>query len=95
MTKRFFKDLGRDYVLDALPRKFPRIYRHIVDGWGSYELHDYFEELILSKREKRHGFPADVMMELLGLYNIHKDLYPKNTDHDKWLIDPDVAGNKG
>lgn len=95
MPKRIFKDTEGRYILNSLPVKFPRIYENILEKWGSYELHDYFDELILSKREKRQGFPVDVMIELLDLYNIYKELYPKNLCHDKWAVDPEVARNKG
>lgn len=95
MTKRIFKDLGGRYILDALPKKFPRIYENILEKWGTYELYDYFDELILSKREKRQGFPIDVMIELLDLYDIYRELYPKKLQNDKWSVDPDVSRGKG
>lgn len=95
MTKRIFKDLGGRYILDVLPKRVPRIYENILEMWGTYELHAYFDELILSKREKRQGFPVDVMIELLDLHDIYKELYPRKLHGNKWSVDPDIARHKG
>ncbi len=59
---------------DVLRQKFPRILEKIELLWGTLELHRYFEQTQFMDREKRQGFPEDVIEALGQLNNEHQDL---------------------
>lgn len=58
-----------------LEASFPRILKKIVELWGRAELDAYLDELMVSERPGRHGFPADVAMEIFRLSNAHARLH--------------------
>ncbi len=59
---------------DLLKAKYPRILDRINLMWGSKELHIYFEQTLFSDRDKRQGFPPEVMEALGEIYNEHQQL---------------------
>ncbi len=59
---------------EVLKHKFPRILEKIELLWGTLELHHYFEQTQFMDREKRQGFPDDVIDALGQLNNEHQDL---------------------
>jgi len=63
---------------DLLKQKFPRILDRINLLWGSVELHNYFRETLFNNREKRQGFPPDVMAALGQLNSEHQQLLARN-----------------
>ena len=60
---------------DAYPQnaevRFPRIVARINDLWGEPELDDYLDDLMISDREGRQGFPPEVAVELFRLIAVH------------------------
>lgn len=70
---------------EVLKQKFPRILDKIELLWGTLELHHYFEETEFMDREKRQGFPDDVMEALSQLNDEHQELLMR-----KGLLQMDV-----
>lgn len=62
-----------------LEERFPRILGKIVELWGRPELDAYFNELMVSERHDRQGFPGDVAMEIFQLSNVHTGLHLSDT----------------
>lgn len=69
--------LGGDttHYPNRLEERFPRIIGKIVELWGRPELDAYFNELMVSERHDRQGFPGDVAMEIFQLSNVHAGLH--------------------
>jgi hypothetical protein len=63
---------------DVLKVKFPRILDRINLLWGTLELHRYFEQTIFTDRDKRQGFPPEVMHALGEIYHEHQHLLMSN-----------------
>jgi hypothetical protein len=59
---------------EVLKQKFPRILEKINLLWGTLELHRYFQQTQFMDREKRQGFPDDVIEALGQLNNEHQEL---------------------
>jgi len=65
--------LGKDDALypRLIESRFPRILEKIASLWGKPELDAYLNELMVSDRHDRQGFPDDVAMEIFHLSTIH------------------------
>jgi hypothetical protein len=75
-TFKWIAKLPRDIRPIQLMRAFPRIANLMSSVWNEPEsMHSYFDELLVDRREKRKGFPPDVMVELLALRNYYTDLH--------------------
>ncbi|MDR1996553.1 hypothetical protein [Azonexus sp.] len=74
--------LGSDaqHYPSRLEASFPRILGKIVSFWGKPELDAYFNELMVTDRSDRQGFPDDVAMEIFHLSNIHSSLHLSDKD---------------
>lgn len=60
----------------ALETQFPRILNAIQDLWGYPELNRYFNQLTVSERSGREGFPAEVWEEIYLLMSVHESIVP-------------------
>lgn len=60
----------------VLKEMYPRIYGEIVSLWGSPEIDDYLDNLLIDTRGKRQGFPENVVTELFELQRFHDRLLP-------------------
>lgn len=79
-------------------RCFPRILAKLVDVWGRPEGDAYLNDLLVSNRPKRKGFPDDVAGELFRLSMIHSTLLPDTAQTTSgWLSsdDSEVDGSFG
>ena len=76
LKARFLELLGEhaDAYPVAIEQRFPRILDKIVGLWGKPELEGVFDELMVSTRPGRQGFPADVAMELFRLSALYGKL---------------------
>lgn len=54
--------------------KYPRIGERILLLWGSSELQNYLNNLILDERGDRQGFPPTVASAILRIYAEHSKL---------------------
>jgi tankyrase len=66
-----FECLGDKYPY-GLEEKFDRVLTKIARLWDTEEIDDYFCDLIIDKRSGRHGFPKDVMDDILKLRNLRE-----------------------
>jgi hypothetical protein len=72
-TNRSSKPQTRDNAwceISALEQRFPRIAKEISILWGSNEINDYIDSLLLDNRGERMGFPIEVLDELMFLAGI-------------------------
>lgn len=62
--------------LAVLERTFPRIHQRVNLLWGSVELYNYLNDMILDDRhfgsgKERQGFPKEVLEALLHIHKQH------------------------
>lgn len=72
----------------ALTARYPRIANALAGVRSDPEaLHQQFHELLHDERGGRHGFPFDVMMDLLALREalIEDDILSGDDDATKWV----------
>lgn len=66
---------GREqFYPQHLESKYGRIFNKIIGLWGSNDLNDFFNELLIDDRGGRQGFPPDVLNDILTLSGIHNEL---------------------
>jgi ankyrin repeat protein len=58
----------------ALEAKYSRVFNKIIGMWGTQELEEHFNDLIVDKRGGRKGFPADVAADIILLSRLHERL---------------------
>jgi hypothetical protein len=77
---------GSDYPVELAVR-FPHILERIQFLWPKpSEARSYFQELLVTQREQRQGFPMGVYMEIFALSELYNKLHPcpANPDDDFW-----------
>jgi hypothetical protein len=57
-----------------LEQRFPRILDRIVALWGKSGLDAFLQELTVTQRHDRQGFPEEVAVELFRLSALHGEL---------------------
>jgi hypothetical protein len=62
------------HEMSGLERQFPRIAEHLVEMWNNAACDEYLNTLVLDDRCDRHGFPPEVMEDLMLLENIRWSL---------------------
>ena len=67
-----------------LEARFPRIAKTVRELWGTRELDDYLDRLLIDERGDRHGFPPEVVEALLALSHRHAEKFRFRApgDHD-------------
>lgn len=81
-----------DAFPEATVQRFPHIVARINDLWASAELDDYLDNLMISDREGRQGFPPEVAGELFRLIRVHGALgYASGGRGRGWAIVDDVS----
>jgi hypothetical protein len=55
----------------ALEKQFPRIMQNIILMWGFPEFPKYIEKISVDERGNRHGFPPEVLDEIMLLHAVH------------------------
>lgn len=60
----------------ALETQFPRILNAIQALWGYPELNRYFNQLTVTDRYGRQGFPTEVWEEIYLLMSVHEHIIP-------------------
>jgi len=56
--------------VSAIEKRFPRIASEISSLWGSAEIDNYIDRLLIDERGDRMGFPIDILDELMFLAGI-------------------------
>lgn len=80
-----------------LEEKYPHVFNKIVELWGTDDMVPYFDDLIVSKRPDRLGFPAEAVKEIWDLNKLFLQLYPQyeppvgfDTHGDIWSLGADA-----
>lgn len=71
MKYPLFARMGKHYPVH-LETQYERILKKIADLWDTPELHDYFSDLLIDKRSGRKGFPAEVMADLMRVWEFRR-----------------------
>jgi hypothetical protein len=72
----FLQELGAAHTAcypQYLEQRFPHVFENIVTLWGTAELDDYFQDLLLTTRPGRQGFPTEAAEEILRLYTVYHE----------------------
>jgi uncharacterized protein len=57
-----------------LEQQFPRVLQKIIELWDQQALDDYFNDLLVSKRSHRQGFPPQVASDIMYLSRVYTRL---------------------
>ena len=74
----------------ALEAKYSRVFGKIIAMWGTTQLEEHFNDLIVDKRGGRKGFPPDVAADIILLSRLHERLLmtagmkQEQTPSDPW-----------
>lgn len=100
MNQKMLEHLGEhaDKYPKNLEQGFPHVFQKLVDFWGTADMRPYIDELIMSNRPNRLGFPPEAVTEIWALSKIYSTLHPEHeppesvsTFGDIWNVDIDVA----
>jgi hypothetical protein len=91
VRERIQAQLGPTYA-HAYPKmleeKYPHVLEKIANLPNSVEMERFFEDLMLTQRSGRQGFPIEVFGELTALINVYRKLNllrePPKKDGDVW-----------
>lgn len=67
MRHELFVQLGDDYP-HALQKKYPHVFRKLVQLWNTESITDYFTSLLIDTRGGRKGFDDDAFKDIHRLY---------------------------
>ena len=88
LRARLLAQLGSDAGAypTHLEQKFPRILARIVALWGKAGLDAFLQELTVTQRTDRRGFPEEVAVELFRLSALHgeRGLTPDHSQGTGW-----------
>ena len=100
MNQKMLEYLGEhaDKYPNNLEQKYPHVFQKMIELWGTVSMRPYFDELIMSNRPNRLGFPPEVVTEIWALSKIYSTLHPEHeppesisTFGDIWSADIDAA----
>jgi hypothetical protein len=100
--ERILAQLGPAYA-HAYPKmleeKYPHVLEKIANLPNSVEMERFFEDLMLTQRSGRQGFPVEVFGELMALINVYRKLNllrePPKKDGDVWSWVSDIGFEGG
>jgi hypothetical protein len=100
----FFKDANLLALLKGheqhypkqLSEQYPQIVERIVAVWSSPDTaRSYFQNLLMTDRNTRQGFPSQVYTELLALSMLYDRLFPPKPKPEAIRRDPWETGGGG
>jgi hypothetical protein len=68
----------RYHLMALRERNFSRIADAIAAIWGTNEALQYFHSIVIDTRGGRQGFPPEVFVHIMKLYNAHPHNVPEN-----------------
>lgn len=91
MNERLVKILGGEtkFYPTILESSYPRIFEKIMELWDSAEINGYFTQLMVTEREDRAGFPAEVAGEIMRLSLVHASQHAPLIKDDVWDVPAD------
>ena len=66
-----------------LEQQYPRVLSRIIELWEHTDIDDYFNDLLVSKRPGRQGFPPQVASDIMYLSMLHTRLHARK-DESLW-----------
>ena len=57
---------------------YPNIIEKLLEYWGTPLMYQYFDELMMSKRPGRQGFPPEATLEIWALNSLYESMHPNN-----------------
>lgn len=79
MNQKMLELLGeqQDKYPTHLEQTYPHVFYKLIELWGTPDLRAYFDELIMSNRPNRLGFPAEVVTEIWALSKVYSTQHPE------------------
>jgi len=89
MNSRFYSALLRhpDRYPSRLDERYPHILERIAQLWGTSQIDDYLQDLLLDSRGSREGFAPEVMSDLMYLQGLHIEGKERGPAGDVWGAD--------
>lgn len=79
----------------SLEQEFPHVFAKLLELWGTDQMHAYLDELVMSRRPGRRGFPEAAAAEVWEISSVYSKLYPPAESNsplnDLWSSDTDAA----
>jgi hypothetical protein len=97
MNQKMLELLGEhaDKYPKHIEQDFPHVFSKLLELWGTSQMRGYLDDLMMSKRPGRLGFPDDAAAEVWALSSAYSRLHPTpETDSpfdDLWSHDADAA----
>lgn len=97
MNQKMLELLGdyADKYPKTLEQEFPHVFEKLLELWGTDPMYAYLDELVMSKRPGRRGFPEAAAMEVWEISTAYNKLYPRAEQesplNDLWSADTDAA----
>lgn len=94
MNERLLNILGGEmkFYPTSLEANYPRVFNNIMLYWDTPEIDDYLNQLMVTDREDRAGFPPEVAAEIMRLSLVHASQHPPKKD-DVWQADTGKFAN--
>lgn len=73
---------------------YPHIFNNLIEYWGTHQMTPYLDELMMSKRSDRQGFPPEAATEVWAISSLYAKLRPaedKGLGTDVWQTDVETA----
>lgn len=77
-----------------LEANYPYIFEKLIEYWGTSQMPAYLDELMMSKRSSRTGFPPAAATEIWTISSLYAKLRPaeeKGLGTDIWQTDIETA----
>jgi hypothetical protein len=97
MNQKMVELLGEyaDKYPKVLEEFFPHVFDKLIELWGKDEMHAYLDELMMSNRPDRKGFPDAAAAEVWEISSVYAKQYPPRTPLSPidglWSNDTDAA----
>ena len=78
----------------VLETHFPHVFNKLIECWGTHQMVPYLDELMMSKRPGRQGFPPEAATEIWAISSLYSTLYPEARSGlatNVWLEDRETA----
>jgi ankyrin repeat protein len=91
MNERLLKILGGEmkFYPALLESTYPRIFNKIMLFWDTPDITDYFNQLMVTDREDRAGFPPEIAAEIMRLSLVHASQHAPLKKDDVWEVATD------
>jgi hypothetical protein len=97
MNQKMLELLGEhaDKYPKAIEQQFPHVFAKLLELWGTDEMRSFLDDLMMSKRPGRQGFPDVAAAEVWALSSAYSKLNPSPESgspfDDLWSNDADAA----